>query len=107
MLIQFGDVNIYIILGVLLLLLLSSFVHEIGHASACRHFGVKHGGIGFGLYLTFPVFYTDVSEIWKLKRTERIVVNMAGVYFQLILLIPFFLIYFLHITILLNGFYLL
>jgi putative peptide zinc metalloprotease protein len=35
-----------------------------------------------------------VSETWKLKRKERIVVNMAGVYFQLIMLIPFFLLYF-------------
>jgi putative peptide zinc metalloprotease protein len=70
-------------------------MHELGHASACRHFKVEHGGVGFGLYLTFPVFYTDVSETWKLKRRERIIVNMAGIYFQLIMLIPFFLIYFL------------
>jgi putative peptide zinc metalloprotease protein len=94
MLISFGEVNLYVILGAVVLLLLSSFVHEIGHASACRYFRVKHGGVGFGLYLTFPVFYTDVSETWKLKRKERLVVNMAGVYFQLILLIPFFLLYF-------------
>ncbi|MDR0507251.1 MAG: M50 family metallopeptidase [Dysgonamonadaceae bacterium] len=94
MLVYFGDLNVYIILGVLLLLLLSSFIHELGHASACRHFNIKHGGVGFGLYLTFPVFYTDVSETWKLKRKERLVVNMAGVYFQLIMLIPFFLFYF-------------
>jgi putative peptide zinc metalloprotease protein len=93
-LISFRDVNIYVILGALLLLLLSSFVHELGHASACRYFGIRHGGVGFGLYLTFPVFYTDVSETWKLKRKERLIVNMAGVYFQLILLIPFLFIYF-------------
>jgi putative peptide zinc metalloprotease protein len=93
-LVHFSEVNVYVILGTLLLLLLSSFIHELGHASACRYFRVKHGGVGFGLYLTFPVFYTDVSETWKLKRKERLVVNMAGVYFQLILLIPFFLIYF-------------
>ncbi|MDR2626854.1 MAG: M50 family metallopeptidase, partial [Dysgonamonadaceae bacterium] len=93
--VSFGEVNLYVILGVLGLLLLSSFVHELGHASACRHFGVKHGGVGFGLYLTFPVFYTDVSETWKLKRKERLVVNLAGVYFQLTLLIPFFAVYFL------------
>lgn len=90
----YGDMDVYVILGVLSLLLLSSFIHELGHASACRYFGVRHGGIGFGLYLTFLVFYTDVSEAWKLKRKERLVVNMAGVYFQLIMLIPFFLIYF-------------
>jgi putative peptide zinc metalloprotease protein len=92
--IYFSEVNLYVILGILALLLLSSFVHELGHASACRRFNVRHGGVGFGLYLTFPVFYTDVSETWKLKRKERLVVNMAGVYFQLIMLIPFFVLYF-------------
>jgi putative peptide zinc metalloprotease protein len=93
--VYFGDVNVYVIPGVLVLLLLSSFIHELGHASACRHFNIRHGGVGFGLYLTFPVFYTDVSETWKLKRKERMLVNIAGVYFQLIMLIPFFAVYFL------------
>jgi putative peptide zinc metalloprotease protein len=94
MLVSFGDMNLYVIFGVVVFMLGSSFIHELGHASACRHFKVEHGGVGFGLYLTFPVFYTDVSETWKLKRKERIVVNMAGVYFQLILLIPLFVIFF-------------
>ncbi|MDM8310432.1 hypothetical protein QUW31_14815, partial [Phocaeicola barnesiae] len=71
----------------------SSFFHELGHASACKYFGVRHGGIGFGLYLNFPVLYTDVTEVWKLKRGERCVVNLAGVYFQswwlIILLVAF------------------
>jgi putative peptide zinc metalloprotease protein len=93
MLTHLGDVSIYVLLGVFLLMLASSLIHEIGHASACKYFHIDHGGVGFGLYLTFPVFYTDVSDTWKLKRKERIVVNMAGVYFQLILLIPFLLIY--------------
>lgn len=84
-----GQVDMYVILGALGLYLLSSLFHELGHATACRHYGVSQGGIGFGLYLNFPVFYTDVSSVWKLRRRQRIVVNMAGTYFQLILLIPF------------------
>lgn len=88
-------VNIYMIAGLLVFMLTSSFFHELGHASACKYFGVKHGGIGFGLYLTFPVLYTDVTEIWKLGRKQRCVVNLAGVYFQsywlIGLLIGFFL----------------
>lgn len=63
-------------------MLLSSFFHELGHASACKYFGLHHGGIGFGLYLNFPVLYTDVTEVWKLNRMQRCVVNIAGVYFQ-------------------------
>lgn len=83
-----NKVNAYTIIGLLQFLLASSFFHELGHASACKRFGIKHGGIGFGLYLNFPVLYTDVTEVWKLDRSRRCVVNIAGVYFQLMCIIP-------------------
>lgn len=83
-----NKVNAYTIIGLLLFMLASSFFHELGHASACKRFGIKHGGIGFGLYLNFPVLYTDVTEVWKLDRSKRCVVNIAGVYFQLMCIIP-------------------
>ncbi len=59
--------------------------HELGHASATHRFGLIPGDIGFGFYLIFPVFYADVSVAWALDRTRRIIVNLGGVYFQLIL----------------------
>mgnify|MGYP006910854620 CR=1 FL=1 len=87
-LLQFNNsAGIYKAGGLLVFMLLSSFFHELGHASACKYFGIRHGSIGFGLYLNFPVLYTDVSEVWKLDRTQRCVVNIAGVYFQCYLLI--------------------
>lgn len=79
--------NAYGMAGLLIFMLVSSFFHELGHASACKYCGVKHGSIGFGLYLNFPVLYTDVTEIWKLNRKQRFVVNIAGVYFQCFFLI--------------------
>ena len=54
--------------------------HELGHAAACRHYGCSHGAIGWGVYLFTPVFYTDVSSIWRLPRRQRAVVDIAGVY---------------------------
>lgn len=86
-------IDLYTVVGLILFFIFSSFVHELGHASACRYFGVQHGGIGFGLYVNIPVFYTDVSQIWRLPRGQRCVVNLAGVYFQAILLIPFLIAY--------------
>ncbi len=79
---------------VLGLFILNSMFHEFGHAAACRHFGADNGGVGFGLYISFPVFYTDVSDIWRLTRRQRVVVNLGGVYFQLVFLVPFFIWYF-------------
>lgn len=88
---SYHSVNIYNLVGMYSFLILSSLIHELGHASACRYYGASHGNIGVGLYLNFPVFYTDVSYVWKLKRLQRCVVNFAGVYFQMILLTPFLL----------------
>lgn len=65
--------------------LLCTLFHELGHASATHYYKAKHGGIGFGLYLYFmPVFFADVTDIWRLKKWERIVVTASGVYFALI-----------------------
>lgn len=83
-----GELSVLVMIGVCGLYVCSSFFHELGHASACRHFGVKHGGVGFGLYLNFPVFYTDVTQVWRLTRKQRMVVNVAGAYFQLLFLLP-------------------
>ncbi|MGA7316024.1 MAG: hypothetical protein WBX22_18865 [Silvibacterium sp.] len=69
---------------VLLFSTFSMLFHELGHASACRHFGVRHGGIGAGLYLCFPVLYADVSDAWSLPRLQRAVVDIGGMYFQAI-----------------------
>lgn len=86
--------NIYIVVGLFLFTITSSLIHELGHSSACKYFGVQHGGIGIGLYLNFPVLYTDVTEIWTLNRKQRLIVNIAGVYFQAICLILILILFF-------------
>lgn len=60
-------------------------LHEFGHAAACNKLGADHGDIGFGFYILSPVMYADVSDAWKLKRSDRIIVNLAGIYIQLII----------------------
>lgn len=64
---------------------LTLFAHELGHAAAVRRHGLAPGAIGTGIYWLFPVFYADVSIAWKLKRQQRVVVDLAGVYLQLLL----------------------
>jgi len=60
------------------------FLHELGHATACRRQGVKHGPIGFAIYLIFPALYTDVTDAWRLPRRGRIQVDSGGIYMSLI-----------------------
>ncbi len=61
-----------------------SLLHEIGHASALQFYQKQAGEIGVGFYLFYPVFYCNVSEAWFLRKQNRIVVNLAGIYFELI-----------------------
>lgn len=74
--------------------LVSMFFHEMGHASACKKFGAQHGDIGFGFYLLMPVFYADVSDAWRLSRHQRFIIDMAGVYMELLFYIGISLFFF-------------
>jgi Zn-dependent protease len=66
--------------------------HELGHASVATVLGCKAHRVGLGLYFFLPVFYADVSEIWRLRPHRRVLVNIAGVYVQLALGIVLFMI---------------
>lgn len=78
----FGE-SIKIVLAIFLYVV-SVVFHEIGHASACQFYNIRHGNLGIALYLFRPVFYIDVTNCWSLKRSQRIVVNIGGMYFQMI-----------------------
>ena len=80
----FSDFNLHQnLLFFILLTLTSAIFHEIGHATAANFYGARHGGIGFGFYLLFPVYFADVTDIWRLTKNQRIVVNIAGIYFEM------------------------
>jgi putative peptide zinc metalloprotease protein len=64
-----------------------TFFHELGHATACRHYECPHGDIGFALYFIYPAFYTDVTKSWRLPPMKRAVVDIGGLYFQCLLII--------------------
>ncbi len=69
------------ILGIIACLLF----HEIGHAVAAIATGITPKKIGFGIYFIFPAFYTDLTDVWRLNRQERIMINLGGIYFQLLI----------------------
>jgi putative peptide zinc metalloprotease protein len=74
--------------GVMLILLgiivVAAGLHEFGHASALRYGGGKVGGMGAGLYLIYPAFYTDVTDNYRLPRWSRVRTDLGGLYFNLI-----------------------
>lgn len=83
---DYSEFNIITILPYFFLLTFISIIfHELGHATAAHYYKAKHGGIGFGFFVYFiPVFFADVTDVWRLNKWKRIVVNSAGVYFEVI-----------------------
>jgi putative peptide zinc metalloprotease protein len=67
------------------IMLLVSVLHEIGHAVIAKINKINSGKVGIGWYFLFPVFYINLNEIWRLKRLKRIMVNLGGIYFQLLI----------------------
>jgi putative peptide zinc metalloprotease protein len=75
-----------LLLLVTVLLFASAAFHEIGHATAARYGGATPGAMGVGIYLVWPVFYTDLSDVYRLGRRSRIRADLGGVYFNAIII---------------------
>ncbi|HEY9060858.1 MAG TPA: hypothetical protein VIO64_10225 [Pseudobacteroides sp.] len=85
----YSDINFSNVLhmntaGTLVIVFVSFILHEMGHAAAGVYYNIRIGNMGLGIYLFRPVFYTDLSEAWKLNRKKRMVTNFGGLYFQIV-----------------------
>jgi putative peptide zinc metalloprotease protein len=77
-------------LAVIVVTVLSAGFHEFGHAAAAQRGGATPRAMGFGLYLFWPAFYTDVTDSYRLGRGGRIRTDLGGLYFNaLVVLLAF------------------
>jgi putative peptide zinc metalloprotease protein len=60
--------------------LLSTALHELGHAFATKAYGQEVHYMGVGWFWLGPVAFTDTSDMWLSTRGPRIVVNLAGIF---------------------------
>lgn len=62
----------------------TKFLHEFGHAFACRVFGRGVHTMGIMLLVFSPVPYVDVTSAWALRdRWQRVWIGAAGMYVEL------------------------
>jgi putative peptide zinc metalloprotease protein len=74
--------NPELLLLVFLLAVASAGFHEMGHAAACRYGGGTPSGMGMGIYLVWPAFYTDVTDAYRLPKRDRLRTDLGGLYFN-------------------------
>lgn len=80
------DYSFSIIAMSMLLIIFLQVFHEIGHATASATYGIETKEIGMGFfYGVIPVFYSNLSKIWILPANKRIIANLGGIYFDVLL----------------------
>lgn len=66
-----------------MLLIGLKLLHELGHAYACKRFGGQVTEMGAYFILFTPCAYVDASAAWGFpNRLHRLVVSLAGMYFE-------------------------
>ncbi len=59
-------------------------LHELGHAFTAKRFGCRVPTMGVAFLVLWPLAYTDVNDVWKLKsREQRLAVGAAGIVTEL------------------------
>ncbi len=59
-------------------------LHEMGHAFTAKRYGCRVPTMGLAFLVLWPLAYTDVNDVWKLKRREqRLSVGAAGIVTEL------------------------
>jgi putative peptide zinc metalloprotease protein len=76
-----------LLLFVAVLTLLSTAFHELGHAAACRYSGARPGAVGAGVYLIWPVCFTNVTDAYRLGRIGRLRTDLGGIYFNAVFIV--------------------
>lgn len=64
---------------------LEVFLHELGHAFTAKAFGREVHTMGIGWYWLTPIAFVDTSDMWLSNRKARMIVNVSGIYVDLII----------------------
>jgi putative peptide zinc metalloprotease protein len=76
-----NPVNLILLYGVFVLV---KFIHELGHAFACRRFGGECHEMGIMFLVFIPTPYVDASTAWSFpNKWHRIFVGAAGMIVEL------------------------
>lgn len=62
------------------------FIHEMGHALTCKHFGGEVHAIGPAFLIFQPCMYTDTTDAWLFpSKWDRILVTASGIIIEVLL----------------------
>ncbi|MFZ3203753.1 MAG: site-2 protease family protein [Pseudomonas sp.] len=69
-----------------LALTFAKLCHEFGHAYMAKRAGCRVQSMGLAFMVLFPLFYTDVSDAWRVNdRRSRLLIGAGGILAELLL----------------------
>ncbi|UTW13136.1 HlyD family efflux transporter periplasmic adaptor subunit [Marinobacterium rhizophilum] len=67
-------------------LIFAKLCHEFGHAYMAKRAGCRVPSMGLAFMVLFPLFYTDVSDAWRVSdRRSRLLIGAGGMLAELLL----------------------
>lgn len=67
-------------------LVFAKLCHEFGHAYMAKRAGCRVQSMGLAFMVLFPLFYTDVSDAWRVNdRRSRLLIGAGGILAELLL----------------------
>lgn len=67
-------------------LVFAKLCHEFGHAYMAKRAGCRVQSMGVAFMVMFPMFYTDVSDAWRVnERRSRLLIGAGGILAELVL----------------------
>lgn len=67
-------------------LTVAKLCHEFGHAFMAKRAGCRVQSMGLAFMVMLPMFYTDVSDAWRVRdRRSRLLIGAGGVFAELLL----------------------
>jgi len=82
---NYHHASLLLIFALLPLSILETLLHELGHAFTVKAFGREVHYLGIGWNWVTPTIFTDTSDMWLASPRERILVNSAGVYVDILI----------------------
>ena len=71
------------LLALWIMVIVTTLIHELGHALVAAHYGIRTRSIGIALFFLQPAGYADISDTWLSTRKVRIIAALGGFLFQL------------------------
>jgi CRP-like cAMP-binding protein len=77
--------SLFLIPAAMIAVMATAVFHELAHAYTTKFFGRSVRSFGVGWFWVSPIAFCDTSDMWLSKKSHRVAVDLAGIYWDIFL----------------------